>query len=123
LANPILLEPVFLVEIQVPEQVMKGVHGVISRRRGHIFSEDQLLGTPLFIIKAYLPIMESFGYSDELRAATNGQAFPQSIFDHWEVLPGGSPFEPTTRVGKVVQDIRKRKGIKIDIPGYEHVGL
>jgi len=42
----------------------------------------------MFTVKAYLPVMESFGFNGELRAATSGQAFPQSVFDHWEVMNG-----------------------------------
>merc|ERR1711900_14599 len=47
LATPALQEPVFLVEIQVPESAMGGVYGVLTRRRGHVFNEEQRPGTPL----------------------------------------------------------------------------
>ncbi|KAJ5002939.1 fermentation associated protein, partial [Colletotrichum sp. SAR 10_99] len=120
LAEPALLEPVFLVEIQVPEQAMGGVYGVLTRRRGHVFNEEQRPGTPLFTIKAYLPVMESFGFNGDLRQATSGQAFPQSVFDHWQVLPGGSPLDATSKVGQVVQEMRKRKGLKTEVPGVEN---
>ncbi|KZF23451.1 elongation factor 2 [Xylona heveae TC161] len=120
LADPGLLEPVFLVEIQVPEQAMGGIYGVLTRRRGHVFSEEQRPGTPLFNVKAYLPVNESFGFSSDLRAATAGQAFPQSVFDHWQLLPGGSPLDPSSKPGQVVQEMRKRKGIKVEVPGYEN---
>ncbi|KAG4221026.1 hypothetical protein PC116_g30497 [Phytophthora cactorum] len=116
LAEPGLLEPVFLVEIQVPEQAMGGVYGVLTRRRGHVFNEEQRPGTPLFTIKAYLPIMESFGFNGDLRQATSGQAFPQLVFDHWQLLPGGSPLDKTTKVGQIVEAMRKRKGIKVEVP-------
>ncbi|KAI7525149.1 Elongation factor, partial [Hortaea werneckii] len=120
LADPGLMEPVFLVEIQVPEQAMGGIYGVLTRRRGHVFEENQRPGTPLFTVKAYLPVNESFGFNADLRSNTGGQAFPQSVFDHWEVLPGGSPLDSTTMTGKIVTDMRKRKGIKPEVPGYEN---
>jgi len=120
LADPALLEPVYLVEIQVPENAMGGVYGVLTRRRGHVFNEEQRPGTPLFNIKAYLPVLESFGFNADLRAATSGQAFPQSVFDHWQVLPGGSPLDPTTKTGAIVTEMRKRKGIKENVPGVEN---
>ncbi|OAA41103.1 elongation factor 2 [Beauveria brongniartii RCEF 3172] len=120
LAEPALLEPVYLVEIQVPEQAMGGVYGVLTRRRGHVFNEEQRPGTPLFNIKAYLPILESFGFNADLRQATSGQAFPQSVFDHWQVLPGGSALDATSKVGQLVTETRKRKGIKVEVPGYEN---
>jgi elongation factor 2 len=121
LAEPNLLEPVFLVEIQVPESAMGGVYGVLTRRRGHVFNEEQRPGTPLFTIKAYLPVMESFGFNADLRQGTGGQAFPQSVFDHWQILPGGSPLDGTSQVGKIVQDMRKRKGLKVEVPGVDNV--
>jgi len=121
LAEPNLLEPVFLVEIQVPESAMGGVYGVLTRRRGHVFNEEQRPGTPLFTIKAYLPVMESFGFNADLRQGTGGQAFPQSVFDHWQVLPGGSPLDGTSQVGKIVHDMRKRKGLKVEVPGVDNV--
>jgi elongation factor 2 len=114
---------VFLVEIQVPETAMGGVYGVLTRRRGHVFAEEQRPGTPLFTIKAYLPVMESFGFNGDLRAATSGQAFPQLVFDHWQILPGGSPLDPKSKVGAIVEEMRKRKGIKVEVPGVENVSL
>jgi elongation factor 2 len=121
LAEPGLLEPVFLVEIQVPENAMGGVYGVLTRRRGHVFNEEQRPGTPLFTIKAYLPVMESFGFNADLRSHTSGQAFPQSVFDHWQILPGGSPIDGTTKTGQIVQEMRKRKGIKEVVPTVDNV--
>jgi elongation factor 2 len=123
LAEPGLLEPVYLVEIQVPETAMGGVYGVLTRRRGHVFNEMQRPGTPLFTIKAWLPIMESFGFNADLRSHTSGQAFPQLVFDHWQLLPGGSPLDGTSKVGQVVQEMRKRKGIKVEVPGVENVSF
>ena len=48
---------------------MGGIYGVLTRRRGHVFEESKVVGTPLFIVKAYLPVNESFGkYILSLRA-------------------------------------------------------
>eukprot|EP00897_Mesotaenium_endlicherianum_P007020 jgi/Mesen1/6346/ME000328S05634 len=110
-AKPRLLEPVYLVEIQAPEGALGGIYGVLNQKRGHVFEEVQRPGTPLYNIKAYLPVIESFGFSSTLRAATSGQAFPQAVFDHWECLTS-DPFEIGTQSHTIVADIRKRKGIK-----------
>ena len=120
LAKPALLEPVYLVEIQVPEQAMGGIYGVLTRKRGHVFEENQRPGTPLYNIKAYLPVNESFGFVADLRQATSGQAFPQSVFDHYQALPG-DVYDKSTKAGGIVEGIRVRKNIKPDPPGYEHV--
>ena len=78
----------FAVEIQCPENAIGGIYSVLNKRRGQVFSEEQRPGTPMFTVKAYLPVMESFGFNGDLRAATGGQAFPQSVFDHWELMTG-----------------------------------
>ncbi len=67
--------------------------------------------------------MESFGFNGDLRQGTSGQAFPQSVFDHWQVLPGGSPLDGTSKVGQIVLEMRKRKGIKVEIPSVDHVSF
>ena len=61
---------------------------MLNRRRGHVFEESQVVGTPMFHVKAYLPVNESFGFTADLRSNTGGQAFPQCVFDHWQVMPG-----------------------------------
>jgi elongation factor 2 len=60
-AAPRLMEPVYLCEIQCPEVAVGGIYGVLNRRRGHVFEEMQVTGTPMFVVKAYLPVNESFG--------------------------------------------------------------
>jgi len=113
-ANPTLLEPIYLVEIQCPEQAMGGIYGVLNRRRGNVISEEQRVGTPLYNIKANLPVVESFGFTADLRANTGGQAFPQLIFDHWTPM-NGSVFE-AGKLRDTVLKVRERKGLKKEIP-------
>jgi len=113
-AEPTLQEPVYLVEIQCPEQAMGGIYGVLTKRRGHVFSEEQRPGTPLYNIKAHLPVMESFGFTADLRAGTGGQAFPQMIFDHWQTMQGN--VNQDGKVKETVLKIRKRKGLAEEIP-------
>jgi elongation factor 2 len=110
-AKPRLLEPVYLVEIQAPENALGGIYGVLNQKRGHVFEEVQRPGTPLYNIKAYLPVIESFGFSGTLRAATSGQAFPQCVFDHWDMM-SSDPLEAGSPAAQLVLDIRKRKGLK-----------
>ncbi len=117
-ASPAIMEPVFLVEITCPENAMGGIYGVLTRRRGHVFAEEQRPGTPLYQIKCYLPVMESFGFTADLRAATAGQAFPQSIFDHWQLMPG-DPTQAGSKPYDIIRAVRKRKGLPEDIPGFD----
>jgi elongation factor 2 len=117
-AGPTLVEPYYLAEITVPLLVCGAVHGVLSKRRGRSFDQSQREGTPLMVIKAHLPVTESFGFDKELRGATSGQAFPQMIFDHWENV-AGDPFDAANPLGKTIRDIRTRKGLAADIPSLD----
>ena len=93
--------------------------GTLNKKRGHVFSEEQRVGTPMYTVKAYLPVSESFGFTGDLRAATAGQAFPQMVFDHWQTMPGKAT-EKGGKVEQLVLDIRKRKGLKADaVPTYD----
>jgi len=118
-AEPRLMEPVYLVEIQCPENAVGGIYGVLNRRRGHVFEEAQTPGTPMFVVKAYLPVNESFGFTADLRSNTGGQAFPQCMFDHWQVLPG-CPLSDGTKPNQVVEEIKKRKGLKPGPPSLDN---
>jgi len=118
LAQPTLQEPVYLVEIQCPENAIGGIYSVLNRKRGHVFSEEQRPGTPMFTVKAYLPVSESFGFTADLRSQTQGQAFPQLVFDHWDIMQG-SPLEKGSKLEEIVRTIRIRKSIKPDIPSLD----
>ena len=114
-AEPRIQEPVFMVEISAPESALGGIYSCINTKRGQVFEEMQRPGTPMYNIKAYLPVAESFGFTGDLRAATSGQAFPQMVFDHWETITA-NPLLPESMAGKMVLDVRKRKGLKVDVP-------
>jgi len=114
-ASPRLMEPVYLVEITCPDTAVGGVYSTLSRKRGHVFSEDLKVGTPLYNIKAYLPVNESFGFTSQLRQATSGQAFPQCVFDHWQMF-NQDPMDSETKAHEIVTGIRERKGLNKDIP-------
>ena len=88
LATPRLMEPIAFAEIQAPADAIKAIYDVLARRRGHVVAEFPKPGTPLFTVHAFLPVIDSFGFETDLRTHTLGQAFAQSVFDHWEVVPG-----------------------------------
>merc|ERR1719321_953820 len=114
-ATPTLQEPVFLVEITCPQDVMSGVYNTMNLRRGMVFEENAREGTPLVQAKAYLPVSESFGFVSALRQQTSGQAFPQCVFDHWDDLPGNC-MEKGSKMEEMILKIRERKHIKVAMP-------
>ena len=62
--------------ISTPGDVMSGVYQCFSQSRGVVFSEESVQGTPLLVVKAYLPVAESFGFTAHFRSFTSGQVFP-----------------------------------------------
>ena len=118
-AAPRFQEPVFLCEIQCPDDCVGGIYQTLTQRRGIVISEEPISGTPLVQMKSYLPVGESFGFTQALRAATSGRAFPQCVFDHWELL-NGSPLDAGTKSQELVEVIRKRKGLKPGIPTLDN---
>jgi len=118
-AKPKLLEPVYLVEIQCPEVAVGGIFGVLNRRRGVVFDNQNIGNTPQMQVKAHLPVNESFGFTADLRSNTGGQAFPQCVFDHWQIM-GGDPFEEGSKPADIVKNTRKRKGLKEGIPPLDN---
>ncbi|KAJ3338425.1 Elongation factor 2 [Gonapodya sp. JEL0774] len=114
-AEPRIMEPIFMVEIQCPDTVLGGVNSVLYKRRGQIFFQEQKPFSPLYTIKAHLPVSESFGFPADLRAATSGQAFPQNSFSHWQILEG-DPLDPHSKPYEVVRAVRVRKGLSETVP-------
>jgi elongation factor 2 len=118
-AKPAIMEPVYLAEILVPPHYVGTVYSCISHKRGTVFNEESNPDNPLCNIKAYLPVLESFGFNGFLRAQTSGQASPQMVFSHWQVMPG-DPLDASTPAGKVVKETRKRKGMSEMVPPLDN---
>ena len=84
-ASPVLLEPITKVEVEIPEEYMGDVIGDLNRRRGQINSMDDRMG--IKIVKAFVPLSEMFGYSTDLRSATQGRGSYSMEFDHYGEVP------------------------------------
>ena len=61
---------------------------MLARRRGHVISPKPVAGTPVYVVHALLPAIESFGFETDVRVHTQGQAFGLTVFDSWAVVPG-----------------------------------
>ena len=84
-ANPVLLEPIFKVEVTVPDEYMGDVIGDISSRRGRIEGSDMNNGA--VAVRGYVPLSNMFGYATDLRSKTQGRGVYVMQFDHFEKLP------------------------------------
>jgi elongation factor 2 len=106
-ANPILLEPVYRTVISVPAELAGECSRIITSRRGKLSAFEQK-GT-LTIITGHIPVAETFGLSEELRSATSGRAFWQSMFGRWGKVP-------ENLAANVIKEVRKKKGLPPEIP-------
>jgi elongation factor G len=84
-ADAAILEPMMKVEVEVPEEYMGDVIGDLNRRRGQVNNMGDRAGNK--IVDAFVPLAEMFGYSTDLRSATQGRATYAMEFDHYEEVP------------------------------------
>lgn len=84
-ADPVLLEPMFKVEVVVPEEYMGDVMGDINSRRGRIEGMEARAGAQ--VINGYVPLSEMFGYATDLRSNTQGRGSYTMQFSHYEEVP------------------------------------
>ncbi|KAJ1797709.1 Cytoplasmic GTPase/eEF2-like protein (ribosomal biogenesis), partial [Coemansia sp. RSA 2399] len=127
--SPRLHLAMYTCDIQATSEVLGKVYAVINRRHGRILSEEMREGTPYFTIKATIPIVESFGFSDEIRKRTSGAAIPLLIFRGFESLDEDPFWVPTTEeeledlgekadreneAKRYMDKVRKRKGLFVE---------
>ena len=116
------MEPIYYVEVQAPADCISAVYTVLARRRGHVTQDIPKAGSPLYTVKALIPVIDANGFEADLRTATQGQAFCQQIFDHWSIVPGDPtdktvklrPLEPASGQAlarDLVLKTRRRKGL------------
>ena len=84
-AKPVLLEPVFAVEVVTPEEYMGDVIGDLSRRRGQVSGMERRGNAQ--VISAHVPLAEMFGYATDVRSATQGRATYTMQFERYDEVP------------------------------------
>lgn len=84
-AAPVLLEPIFKVEVTVPEEYMGDIIGDISAKRGQIEGQEIINGAAH--VRGFVPLAEMFGYATDLRSKTQGRGIYTMQFDHFDKLP------------------------------------
>ncbi|XP_051919819.1 elongation factor-like GTPase 1 isoform X1 [Hippocampus zosterae] len=130
-----LMAAMYTCEIMASAEVLGRVYGVLGKREGRILHEEMKEGTEIFIVKAVLPVAESFGFADEIRKRTSGLASPQMVFSHWEVISSDPSWVPTTeeeylhfgekadstnQALKYMNAVRRRKGLYVEEKIVEH---
>lgn len=125
-ATPRLMEPVYRLQIQCPGEIVDAIQPILNRRRGHIVQDKPISGTTMYSVKAFLPVLDSFGFETDLRTFTQGQAMVHSVFDHWTVVPGDpldrtiilhplEPSPPQCLARELLIKTRRRKGLSEDV--------
>jgi elongation factor 2 len=106
-ANPTLLEPIYKIQVRVPPEELGNVTGLLSRKRGSIHNVEQQ--GPAVTVTGMVPVSETLGLSQDMRAATSGSAFWQSTFDHWAPVP-------PNLLNETLEKVRTRKGLEPNPP-------
>ncbi|TNY23333.1 translation elongation factor 2 [Rhodotorula diobovata] len=127
--SPRLQLATYSCDIQATGEVLGKVYGVVTKRKGRIVSEEMKEGTAFFTVSALLPVVESFGFADEIRTRTSGAASPQLVFHGYETLDQDPFWVPTTEeeledlgekadkeniAKKYMDAVRRRKGMAVD---------
>ncbi len=107
LCNPQLLEPILSFECKVPNDFVSPVITIVQKRRGKLL--DMINEEDMMIIKAEIPVAESFGLADELRSSTQGRAFWATQFSRWSPVPESLQME-------IIRQIRTRRGMSPEPP-------
>jgi elongation factor 2 len=110
LSEPKLLEPIISFECKVPNQFVSNVIAIVQKRRGKIL--DMINEEDMIVVKAEMPVAESFGLADELRSSTQGRAFWATQFSRWAPVPESIQAE-------IIAQIRKRRGLSPTPPRPE----
>ncbi|CUM53176.1 uncharacterized protein AC631_04874 [Debaryomyces fabryi] len=129
LKAPRLFLAMYTCDIQASAEVLGKVYAVVQRRGGSIISEEMKEGTPFFTIEARIPVVEAFGFSEDIRKKTSGAASPQLVFDGFDMLDIDPFWIPHTEeeleelgefaerenvARRYMNTIRRRKGLFVD---------
>jgi 116 kDa U5 small nuclear ribonucleoprotein component len=125
-ATPRLMEPIYRLQIQCPGEIVDSIQPLLMKRRGHIVQDRPISGSLLSCVKAFLPVLDSFGFETDLRTFTQGQAMVHSVFDHWNIVPGDpldktillhplEPSPPPHLAREILIKTRRRKGLSEDV--------
>lgn len=130
-----LVVAMYKCNIQATADVLGKLFAVLNKRSGRVLEDEMKEGSQIFNIVATLPVVESFGFAEDIRKKTSGLASPQLVFSHWEVLDIDPFWVPTTeeeylhygekgdsenKAQQYMNAVRKRKGLKVDEKIVEH---
>lgn len=127
--SPRMMWAMYSCDIQASVEVLGKVYAVVQQRRGKVVSEEMKEGTPFFQIEAHIPVVEAFGFSEDIRKKTSGAAQPQLVFAGFESIDLDPFWVPTTEeeledLGDIADKeniahrhmnaVRRRKGLFIN---------
>ncbi|KAL7717945.1 116 kDa U5 small nuclear ribonucleoprotein component [Entamoeba marina] len=126
LAEPRLMEPIYSIEILSPEGALSSIRKIVKERRGFIIDQYAIEGTPLHVLNGCIPLIDLFGFETDVRCHTRGQAFVQSAFSNWGIVPGDpldkqitplilQPNPQPFLAREFMMKTRRRKGLAEDV--------
>ncbi|XP_045216272.2 elongation factor-like GTPase 1 isoform X2 [Mercenaria mercenaria] len=130
-----LMAAMYKCNIQATADVLGKLFAVLGKRNGRTLQDEMREGSQIFNIIAVIPVVESFGFCEDIRKKTSGLASPQLVFSHWETIDVDPYWVPTTeeeimhygekadcenRARAYMNTVRERKGLKVDKKIVEH---
>lgn len=106
-ANPVLLEPILKIEVKVPPDFIGAVTSILGSKRGRIVDVAQ--SEYISVVSGEIPAAEASDLAELMRGATMGKAFWGTEFHAWKPVPESIK-------EKVIMEIRKRKGMPLQLP-------
>jgi len=110
MSSPVLLEPILRLDVRTSADLVGTITRIVSQIRGKVLNVEQK--EHLTYIVGEVPAAETFNLAEVIRSSTGGRAFWDTSFSRWEAVPASI-------TPKVITDIRKRKGLPLDVPKVE----
>ena len=118
MSQPALLEPILRAEIVIPAEDSELICTLLAAHRGYVLSTESLPGSLLSRLTAAIPATQTDSLEASIKGICNGLGSLDLDTGYWTVIPG-NPMDPESESGRIVKDIRERKGLRLDFPSAD----
>lgn len=118
MSQPVLLEPILRAEIVIPAGDSEHICTLLASHRGYVLSTESLPGSLLCRLTAAIPANQTGNLEASIKDMCNGLGSLDLDLGYWTAIPG-NPMDPGSESGRIVKDIRERKGLRLDFPSVD----
>ena len=110
-ASPKLMEPIYEVEALCQNnRSASAVYKIVQNRRGYVQYNQPIATTPLYVVKAYVPLIDSYGLETDIRSSTHGQVYVSSTFSSYQMLSADPFLKNQTKDDLLVREFLLKLG-------------